>query len=662
MRCRETGMSNWGWKIALAMGLCVAGSADAVDVDGFLRKSQLQDIKLSPDGKHYAATKPYEDYTALAIVRRSDNQVTAKFRLGKNSHVDDFWWVGAERVLFSLAEKIGSLDEPQPMGELYVIAADGKAAKLLAGPRLWENSTTSDIKTKHEERIAVRLIDERPHDADTVLIETTPLNVDSFTRAERMNLRNGYRTVVARAPVPNATFTTDNRGQVRFASGVGTDNVRKLFYRPSDEAEWMLVGDELRDGGIQWPLGFSADDRTAYLQVEHAEGTDSILALDVESGSRRQVARDPNVDPDAVIYRAGGAVPVGVRFMDGRSRTEFFDEGSPEARMQRALEKSFPGSSVTVRSHTSDGAFALVQVGSDRNPGDFYLFDTAARRVEYLMSRQEWIEPDAMAEMKPIHFTSRDGVALHGYLTLPAGRDDRDLPTVVVPHGGPFGVRDRWTYDPEVQLLAAAGYAVLQINFRGSGGYGQAYMEAGARQWGGMMQDDLTDATRWAIEQGIADRDRICIYGASYGGYAALMGAAKEPALYRCAAGYVGVYDLQLMQSDDSKFSRRVARWSSQWVGAGAALDAVSPNHLANRIRIPVFLAAGGLDERAPVEHTRRMEKALRSVGSPVEALYFATEGHGFYLEKNRRVYYTRLLAFLSTHLGGETISASRPN
>ncbi|WP_327058785.1 alpha/beta hydrolase family protein [Luteimonas fraxinea] len=227
------------------------------------------------------------------------------------------------------------------------------------------------------------------------------------------------------------------------------------------------------------------------------------------------------------------------------------------------------------------------------------------------------------------------------------------MPLVVLPHGGPFGVFDQWAYDEDGQVLAAAGYAVLRVNYRGSGNYGRAHLDAGAQEWGAAMQDDLTDATRWAVESGIAQADRICIYGASYGAYAALMGAAREPDLYRCAVGYVGVYDLEMLHREQSAGSRSGRTWASEWMGARNTLAARSPITLADRIRIPVFLAAGGQDLRAPLAHSQRMERALKRNGMPVETLYYPNEGHGFYTEPHRREFYTRLLGFLSTHLGG---------
>jgi len=270
-----------------------------------------------------------------------------------------------------------------------------------------------------------------------------------------------------------------------------------------------------------------------------------------------------------------------------------------------------------------------------------------------MLSRGAWIDPAKQAEMRPVSFASRDGLKVHGYVTLPPGKGENRLPMVVMPHGGPFGVQDIWKFNKDAQLLAAAGYAVLQVNFRGSGGYGGAFTQAGARQWGLKMQDDLTDATRWAIQSGLADPSRICLYGASYGAYASLMGVAKEPALYRCAAGYVGVYDLPMMHTrGDTQQAKWGRNYIKDWIGEPASLAAVSPTQLADRIKAPVFLAAGGEDERAPIQHTELMERRLKAAGVPVESLYFRTEGHGFYKPEHQKEFYSRLLAFLGRHLG----------
>jgi dipeptidyl aminopeptidase/acylaminoacyl peptidase len=644
--------------LTLALGLTWFGTADAVDIDRYVKKDKFADIKLSPKGDYYAATVPLEDRTVLAVIRRADNKVTGHFALSENTHVAGFHWVNDERLLISTSEKYGLRDQPALTGELFAINADGSKPEHLVGYRVRNDggSTGSKIQAKKVGDVNAFLIDDLPAEDKVVLVAVSLNTTDPYTRAERLDVYSGRRVQVAQAPVRNASFITDNNGIVRFASGHGSDNVRKLYYRAGDGADWQLISDESATGIIEQPIGFSADNRTAYFQIQHKQGPDSIASFDVATLARNELLRDDDVDPAGFIYRNGTSIPVGAFFLDGRSRTEFFDAASPEAKLYRSLEQAFEGHAVAVTSQTADGRLALVRAMNDRNPGDFYLFDTVSKKADYMVSRADWLDPDAMANVRPVSLTARDGLKLHGYLTIPKGSDGRNLPTIVLPHGGPFGIRDVWGFDSEAQMLAEAGYAVLQVNFRGSPGYGRSFREAGARQWGLAMQDDLTDATRWLVKEGVADPERMCIYGASYGAYAALMGVTKETDLYRCAVGYIGVYDLPTLHTDgDIQETKSGRTYVTDWIGERSTLAAVSPNRLADRIKVPVMLAAGGEDKRAPIQHTELMEKALIKAGVPVETLYYPTEGHGFYKEEHRREYYTRLLAFFARHLGGRT-------
>ncbi len=498
-----------------------------------------------------------------------------------------------------------------------------------------------------------------PQDDRNVLVSIWPFSEDPFTRVDRLDINSGRRVTVARSPVRNADFVSDAQGQIRFAHGSGADNNNKLYYRESSTSNWLLINDEGANKRIERALGFSEDGKQAYLRVEQADGPDAIVSWDPVTNKRVELLRDPVVDPDRLIYRPGTRIPVGALYLGDTPRTRFFDEKSTEARLYRSLEAAFGGDAVFITSSTRDGSQVLVQAWSGRNPGDFYIFDTAARKAEHLISRSAWIDPEKTAKVQSFAFKARDGMPLHGYLTTPAGSSGRQ-PMVVLPHGGPFGVFDDGSYDIEAQMLASAGYAVLQLNFRGSGNFGRAYQEAGAKQWGRTMQDDVTDATRWAIKQGHADASRICIYGASYGAYSALMGVAREPGLYKCAAGYVGVYDLPMMfVRGDIQRSGSGETYLKEWLGNPAQLGEVSPVNLAANIKVPVFLAAGGEDQRAPEQHTRGMEAALKKAGVPVESLYYSTEGHGFYTDPHRREYYSKLLAFLSRSLGGQTATAA---
>ncbi len=646
------------WALCVLFALVPQAAPAAVDVESFVKREQFRDVQVSPGGTYLAATLPMEDRTGLVILRLSDRKVTAKFSLGRNTDIAWFQWVNDGRVLLGVADKFGMLARPQATGEIVGLDAEGGKGEMLVGQRVEGGGAGTRIQQRKPELVWARLTDDLPQDDRNVILTVASFDDDAYTRAEKMDVLSGRRVVVARVPVRNASFTTDHQGVVRLAMGADGDNLSRVYYRPGDDAEWTLINSESASKRRETPLGFSADGKSVYLRSDQPDGPDSIIAWDVDSGQRREVLRDDVVDPYEVIYASSGPrEPIGALFMDGRPRTAFFKADHPDARLQRMLEQAFDGELVRITSRTADGRLALVLTSSDRNSGDFFQFDTSAKKADHLLSRRAWLDPLAMAETRPVLLRARDGLPLHGYLTLPRGAEGKGLPLVLLPHGGPYGVQDTWEFGEEQQLLAAAGYAVLQVNYRGSGGYGHRFEQAGARQWGRLMQDDLTDATRWAIAEGLADPSRVCIYGASYGAYAALMGVAREPALYRCAAGYVGVYDLATRSRALAGGARSTETWSEDWLGSDPAeLAATSPNRQAASIRAPVFLAAGGEDEITPVVHTRMMERALIAAGVPVQTLYYPTEGHGFYSVPHRVEYYGQLLDFLDRHIG-----ASRP-
>jgi len=628
----------------------LSATAGAVDLERYLRDDAFTNIKISPDGTYVAASVPLQDATAIAILRTSDMAMVGSFRPPRDNHAGSFDWVSNERLVIGLAQKWGRLDKPRPTGELYGINADGRSGELLVGYR---------VGGLNDSQVSAFLTDELADDERNVLIAVWPFAENPYTRIERMDAVTGRRIIVARSPVQGAHFTTDNTGEVRFALGSGSDNVQKLYYRVQRGEDWVLLNDEAVSRRVEKPLGFSADGSVAYLWIEQAEGPDAIVSWNPQTNERHTLLRDEVVDPGRVIYQPGTRIPVGALYYGDVPKARFFDDTSSTARLYRSLQAALR-SPVYITSSTRDGRIVLAQTWSGSNPGDFYRYDTVEQKARLLASRSSWIDPSQSAQVRPVALKARDGLPLHGFLTVPNGKEAPRLPMVVVPHGGPIGVFDDGSYEHETQLLAAAGYAVLQINFRGSSNYGRAHTAAARHQWGLRMQDDVTDATRWAIEQGIADGKRICIYGASYGAYAALMGTVREPGLYQCAAGYVGIYDLPLMfERGDIQSDRSGMTYLRDWLGAPEALAERSPVNLAAQVKVPVFLAAGGEDKRAPIQHTKKMEAALRRAGTPVESLYYKSEGHGFYTPQHQREYYTRLLAFLSRSLGGQTASAS---
>ena len=291
-----------------------------------------------------------------------------------------------------------------------------------------------------------------------------------------------------------------------------------------------------------------------------------------------------------------------------------------------------------------------------------YLFDRDSGSVRFLMKGAPQLDPARMSKVVPFSFKARDGLTLYGYMTMPRG-GGKGLPTIINPHGGPIGIRDDWGFNGEAQLLASRGYLVVQLNYRGSGGYGQAFEDRGHGEWGTKMQDDLTDVTRWVAAQGYADPSRVCIYGGSYGGYASLMAVAKEPDLYKCAVGYAGVYDLEMMYHKGDVSERESGkRYLRRTIGTDETqLHARSPAFLADRIKAPVFLAAGLKDERAPPEQTAAMRDALKAAGHPAEEVILEpNEMHGFYAEDAQFNLYAKMLAFFDKYIGTAAPAATK--
>lgn len=647
------------WKLAGLM-LFAAGQTWAQAVSApptiaqFVKKNDFESVVMSPGGDYIAVTVPFEDRTALAIIRLSDMKRMVAASHGKNTAIEDIRWVSADRLLYSVSIKIDDLAEPQSLGEIYGINADGKGSEILIGQRAGvKEQSASNIKQRGPEQIGAVVIDDLPDDPDNVLIETWKLtgSEDAYSQVEKMNIFSGRRVTVTKAPVRGAHFLTDHSGVVRFALGIGLDNRTALYYRAGEKADWQLINDQHESFKNASVLGFSADDKVAYFDIEEDQGPDAVYAFDTQTQTSKKILQDDNSDPWRVLRSPFDDSPYGVVYMDGKPRAEYFDPSSENARLNRSLEAGFPGQVVVMDRAGSDKKHGLLTVFGDRLSGDVYRFDYQAKHAELLLSFNQ-LDPEQMVEMTPVSMKARDGLPLEGYLLLPKGSSGKNLPLVVNPHGGPWNIQDEWGFDSTAQLLASRGYAVLKVNYRGSSGYGKSFEAAGYHQWGRQMQDDVTDATRWAIAQGIADPRRICIFGASYGGYAALMGTVKEPDLYRCAAGLFGVYDLPALYSQgDSADSIMWQNDLKEHLGKDGLAD-LSPSLHADRVKVPVLLGAGREDQTAPPSHTEKMRDALQKLGKPVETTIYDAEGHGFYKDEDSVDFYTRLLAFLDRNIG----------
>lgn len=651
--------------LALVAGtiLPAAHAADVVPLDPFVQHDPVTDVALSPTGEYLAFTRRSKDKVGLMIVRLSDGTQAGGIHHGKDTMITSLMWANDERITYSVATQEGALSQPRGRGEIYAINADGSHTEVLVS-QLGAQATRAG--KRQAGLVYAEVVDRFEQSPKEVLIQTSPYRYSDAggrssvpeSKLERLNVMDGHRRVVATAPVGQADFYMDSRDEVRFADGSDVNNRTRLYHRVDADSEWQLVNDQTQTSVSVTPIGFAPGDKIAYLLSERAGKPDGIYSYDTSNGKRELVAEDDNSDPWRILYSPFDDSPFGVVYMDGLPRVQYFDDANPAVKLHRSLQASFPGTIVSLGRATDDGGKGLIFVESDRNPGDTYLFDYKAKRAAFLMASNEGIDPELMAARKPVSLKARDGTPLHGYLTLPNGSDGKNLPLVINPHGGPMGIADSWLFDSDAQLLANRGYAVLQVNFRGSANHGRDFIAAGYHQWGRAMQDDLTDATRWAIDQGIADPGRICIYGSSYGAYAALMGAVREPALYRCAAGNVGVYDLDMMYKEDARSHDSYREYMDRTLGRDN-LAAISPNLLADRITIPVLLTAGDSDLTAPPGHTRKMRAALEALDKPVETKIYFGEGHGFYEPENRTDFYTRLLAFLDRNIGAKAAPAA---
>jgi dipeptidyl aminopeptidase/acylaminoacyl peptidase len=647
--------------------ICTAGwvlaQAAPVPFTDLARQYQYRDVKISPDGQHIAAVAVIKGESVLALVDLATGQGAA-VHPRDGDQVVDFWWVNPNRVLYTVGLKWGGVDRPYATGEIFAVNADGRGARLLFGYRASGRSTGTHISHATSERASATLIDTLRDDENHVLIAVNDWDAGAdgaFTQVMRMDVRDGATQSVIRSPLRNANFVTDQHGVTRFAMGSNGSARGQVFYRAGDGAPWSLLFSDDQERGIPWPQVFNRDGSRVLMSC-NGPGKGNACFWDVATQKLGPpVWTSDVVDFDSLIESLDGHDLVGLGSMPGTPVVSAIVPEADTVKLIAKFSQQFPGESVSVVSRTHDGSKAVILVQSDRDPGTFYLWDTKGDKASVLLQRASWINPEVMASMQPVEFKARDGVTLHGYLSVPPGSEKaKHLPLVVLVHGGPFGIRDTWGYDPDVQVLATHGYAVLQVNYRGSGGYGHDFERSGYRQWGGAMQDDLTDATRWAIAQGLTDAGRLCIFGGSYGGYAALEGAVSQPDLYRCTIGYVGVYDLPAMfhESDISQ-SYAGRSYLDDALGSDMAmLAARSPVNQLDHLHASVMLIVGGEDKRVPPEQGLAMHQALLKRHIAHEWLYQSGEGHGFYTEANRTDMYMRIVAFLDRNIGP---GAARP-
>lgn len=652
-----------------------ADTAAPIPVEAFFSYAKISDVKISPDGKYLALLVPDpktgEDRKGLVLITTDNaHKVTASFLVTGYQMVANFWWMTDDRLLANTATQTGSYAPPLWDGHLYAINADGtRQATLLPAPEGSNQKFVGGPAHNGEMVYFSGLLHVDQQDAKHVLVYGATYGLDHdynhVNQVYSLDIYSGQLRKVMSSPLENGYFIPDDTGDVRIVMGDNTsDGSAKALYRPgSGQADWqdltpLLKHDDPAELYIG-PVAVEPDDKNIYWIGRTATATLGLYSLDPATMKSTELYSDPDFDvnKDQLIWSFDWQQPqkvIAVETMPGLPAVHMLDGDDPKAGILASLYDAFPGQHVSITSNTRDGNQMVVKVSSDRNPGEFYLFDATTNKVSYLFSSKPEIDADKMASMRPITFQARDGLTLHGYLTLPPGSNGKNLPLIINPHGGPHRYRDTWGWNPEAQFFASRGYAFLQVNYRGSGGYGQKFQDAGYRQWAGTMQDDLADAVAWAIKQGTADAQRVCIYGASYGGYAALENPIRYPDMYKCAVGYVGVYDLTLQAHEgDTHHYASGSHYLDVVLGDDEQkLEAGSPAFNADKLKPALFIVYGGEDHRVVPQNAEELMAALDKLGKPYEKLYEPTEMHGFYKPEHNYELYTKMLAFFDKYIG----------
>jgi len=595
-------------------------------------------VRLSPSGRFLSWTAPYERRLNVFVRDLHGDSEPVRVTGATERDVMGYVWANDERIVYG-QDKGG--DENY---RLYAVGRDG--------------SNPLDL-TPFEE-VQCRIVDDLEEVEGEILFQMNHRVKEVFD-VYRIDVTTGEMRCVAENPGNVQAWYTDHHGRVRAATT--TDGVNaSLLFREQEEDGWQTVGTFSFKESVT-PLLFTFDDERLYVCSNVGRDKAAILEYEPRRGEEVQLLFEhPEVDAGELLSSRRFQTITGVTYTTGKTEYRFFDER--RERIQRFLDERLPDHENRLASHSRDERRYVVHSGGDRTRGSYWLLDVPENspgespgepRLERLFDSAPWLVEEELAEVRPIQYTSRDGLTIHGYLTLPAGREPRNLPLVVNPHGGPWH-RDVWGFDPEVQFLASRGLAVLHMNFRGSVGYGRAFWEASFRQWGLAMQDDVTDGVRWAIEQGIADPKRVAIYGGSYGGYATLAGITKTPDLYACAISYVGVSNLFTWIEAFPPYWKPFLEMIHEMVGHperdAEQWRATSPLFQADKIRVPLLVVQGAQDPRVKKEESDQIVAALRERGVPVEYLLKENEGHGFSNEENQFEFYRALEAFLTEHLG----------
>jgi dipeptidyl aminopeptidase/acylaminoacyl peptidase len=592
----------------------------------FFRNPERSSFQISPDGATLAFMQPYQNRMNVFVQPRAGGE-PVRLTSETERDVAGYFWKGSRRIVY--------LKDFKGDENFHLVAVD-----IAGGP---------PVDLTPFDKVRAMIVDDRYDNDDEMIVALNKRTAEVFD-VYRLDLDSGELTLIAENPGNVTGWATDHSGAIRLA--IVTDGVNtSILHRPNDGAAFQNVITTNFKENIR-PLFFDFDNKLLFASSNIGRDKAAIVRLDPATAKEDGVIfQHPEVDVESFDWSRKRKVCTEVQFITWKRERKFFD-AETEA-IFADLEARLPGYEIDLQSNNRDEDIFVVAAWSDRTQGVRYLYERASGNLTKLAEITPWLDENELAEMKPISYAARDGLTIHGYLTLPRG-GRKNLPLVVNPHGGPWA-RDGWGYNPEVQFLANRGYAVLQVNFRGSVGYGRAFWEKSFRQWGKTMQDDVTDGVKYIIQQGIADSKRVAIYGGSYGGYATLAGLAFTPELYACGIDYVGVSNLFTFLKTIPPYWKPMLDMFYEMVGHPEKdkdlLTAASPVLHAENIRVPLLIAQGAQDPRVNIDESDQMVAALKKHDVPVEYIVKDNEGHGFHNEENRFEFYETMEKFLDKYL-----------
>ncbi|MDQ0177296.1 S9 family peptidase [Bacillus chungangensis] len=606
-----------------------------ISVEDFMKNPGDSNYQLSPDGNYLSYSSAWENHINVFVKKIGDDSEPVRVTSSKDRDIDGFFWKD-DQILYI---KDNGGDE---IFHIYSSSFNGQEERDL--------TPYPDVRVQIVGDARLQVISGLQGVKDEILISMNKEDPTVFD-VYRLNIKTGETTLVAKNPGNIESWLTDHDGKIRIA--IESDGVNStVLYRDSEEEAFRPFVDT-KDGDTIRPIAFSKDNQSIYAVSNKDRDKAELVKFDLQA-NEEVLYSNPQVDVIGAKYDTDQDKLLYSIFFTDKRQYIFFDEDFENSFNSLTEKLQVSESELTIIDYNKERTKFIVSISSDKVYGTYYYYDSTSDELTKLAELGSWLNKEHLADMHPISYKSRDGLTIHGYLTLPKNKNPENLPLIVNPHGGPWG-RDTWGFNPEVQLLANRGYAVLQVNFRSSVGYGKEFVDAGNKQWGLKIQDDITDGVQWAIDQGIADPDRIGIYGASFGGYATLAGITFTPDLYAAAVDYVGVSNIFTFLETIPPYWETMRNELYKRVGHPIEdkelLEQISPVFHVDKIKTPLFVAQGANDPRVNKAESDQIVEALQARGIDVEYMLKDNEGHIFENEENRIEFYNAMIKFLDDHL-----------